>query len=204
MRRLEGEKDKEQDGWMNRMIPAGLDDCLDEMRFARHGYEFHGVKMNRMGSLAGTEVGSSMSVLPHATAYRLWGALELASRLGSSCELILIGSPNGDTRAMEELAQVLMPKRKIVSKTHLGGTSEHPKNVESFVGKRPFILVTSAMHMKRAMRCFELQGLKPVPYPVDFLSGGEYRWTDFLPNVDNLWKLNIVLREYLALGVVQR
>jgi len=32
------------------------------------------------------------------------------------------------------------------------------------------------------------------------LSGGEYRWTDFLPNVDNLWKLNIVFREYLALG----
>jgi len=45
------------------------------------------------------------------------------------------------------------------------------KNVEGFVGERAFVLVTSAMHMKRAMRCFELQGLKPVPYPVDFLSG---------------------------------
>jgi uncharacterized SAM-binding protein YcdF (DUF218 family) len=83
---------------------------------------------------------------------------------------------------------------------HIGvNTSEHPKNVESFVGKRAFVLVTSAMHMKRAVRCFELQGLNPVAYPVDFLSGGEYRWTDFLPNVDNLWKVNIVFREYLAL-----
>ena len=54
--------------------------------------------------------------------------------------------------------------------------------------------------MKRAMRCFELQGLKPVAYPVDFLSGGEYRWTDSLPSVDNLWKLGTVFREYLALG----
>ena len=121
-------------------------------------------------------------------------------RLGPNCELILIGSPNGDTRVMEELAHVLMPGRKVVSKTHMGGTSEHPKNVESFVGKRAFILVTSAMHMKRAVRCFEQQGLKPVPYPVDFLCGGKYHWTDFLPSVDNLWKLNIVLREYLALG----
>ncbi len=30
-------------------------------------------------------------------------------RLGPDCELILIGSPNGDTRVMEELAHVLMP-----------------------------------------------------------------------------------------------
>jgi uncharacterized SAM-binding protein YcdF (DUF218 family) len=68
------------------------------------------------------------------------------------------------------------------------------------VGERAFILVTSAMHMKRSVRCFELQWLNPVPYPVDFLSGGGYRWTDFLPSADNLWKLNIVFREYLALG----
>jgi len=98
------------------------------------------------------EDGASISVLPHATAYRLWGALELASRLGPNCELILIGSPNGDTRIMKELAHVLMPERKVVSKTHLGGTSEHPKNVEPFVGERPFIFVTSAMHMKRTKK----------------------------------------------------
>ena len=45
-----------------------------------------------------------------------------------------------DTRVMEELAHVLMPGRKVVSKTHLGGTSEHPKNVESFVGKRAEVI----------------------------------------------------------------
>ena len=33
---------------MNGMIPAGVDDCHDEIRCARHGHEFHGVKMNRM------------------------------------------------------------------------------------------------------------------------------------------------------------
>lgn len=118
----------------------------------------------------GGEIRSDLliSAFPHATAYRLWGALELASRLGPNCELVFIGSPNGDTRVMEELAHVLMPARKVVSKTHMGGTSEHPKNVEGFVAERAFVLVTSAMHMKRAMRCFELQGLKPVAYPVDF------------------------------------
>ena len=81
-----------------------------------------------------------MSVPPHATAYRLWGALELVTRLGPNCVLILIGSPNGDTRAMYELVHVLMPERKIISKAQLGGTSERPKNVEGFVGKRAEVI----------------------------------------------------------------
>jgi len=34
-----------------------------------------------------------------------------------------VGSRMVDTRVMEELAHVLMPWRKVVSKTHLGGTS---------------------------------------------------------------------------------
>jgi hypothetical protein len=141
-----------------------------------------------------------MSALPHATAYRLWSALELASGMGPNCELILIGSPNGDTKVMEELTHILMPERKVVSKAHFGGTSEHPKNVEDFVAGKKFILITSAIHMKRAMWCFQSHGLKPVAYPVDFLSTGEYRWTHFLPSFDNLWKISIVFREYLALG----
>ena len=54
-RRLECEKDKEQkaqipgDDWMNRMIPAGLDDSLCE------GWVPSESGMNRMGSLAGTD-----------------------------------------------------------------------------------------------------------------------------------------------------
>jgi len=31
-----------------RMIAFGKDGCPDEIRCARHGHEFHGVKMNRM------------------------------------------------------------------------------------------------------------------------------------------------------------
>ena len=81
---------------------------------------------------------ASISVLPRATAYRLWGALELASRLGPNCSLIFVGSPNGDTRAMTELALLLMPEQNVVSKAHLGGTSEHPKHVEGFVGEKAF------------------------------------------------------------------
>ncbi len=33
---------------MIRMSSCGTDGCPDEIRYARHGHEFHGVKMNRM------------------------------------------------------------------------------------------------------------------------------------------------------------
>ena len=46
-------------------------------------------------------------------------------------------------------------------------------------GISDFYLVTSAFHMPRARRCFEKQGLAPVPYPVDFagIPEGWRQWT---------------------------
>ena len=35
------------------------------------------------------------------------------------------------------------------------------------------LLVTSAFHMDRAMRCFAKEGISPEAYPVDYISGGE-------------------------------
>jgi uncharacterized SAM-binding protein YcdF (DUF218 family) len=55
--------------------------------------------------------------------------------------------------------------------------------------------------MKRAVRSFERRGLKPIPYPVDFFIRGHYRWQDFIPFTESLWKLNIAFREYLALAL---
>ena len=68
------------------------------------------------------------------------------------------------------------------------------------VGK-PFAIVTSAVHMPRAMRSFKRAGLNPIGYPVDFLTAeGSYGWMGFIPSVENLWKVNVALREYMALA----
>lgn len=42
-----------------------------------------------------------------------------------------------------------------------------------------WLLVTSAFHMRRAMGIFCAQGVRLVPYPVDYISGDRGRWPTF-------------------------
>ena len=146
------------------------------------------------------------SAFPHASIYRFIGGLELSSRLGSNCKLIFSGSAGRGNRerttaiAMQELALLIVPGFEVSAEARSGSTTEHPGNVKPLLDDKPFVLVTSAIHMPRAMRSFRRAGLNPIAYPVDFLSAeGDYGWMSFIPSVENLWKVNVALREYMAL-----
>ncbi|MBP9014364.1 MAG: YdcF family protein [Smithella sp.] len=147
------------------------------------------------------------SALPHGSIYRFVGGMELANRLGSKEQICFSGAAGRDRSGlktgdhMKQLAQVLMPAREVISESASKSTEEHPKNVRALLGDKSFILVTSAYHMPRAMLLFQREGLNPVAYPVDYLSRPEkYSMVDWLPSAESLWKLQIGLREYLALG----
>lgn len=151
--------------------------------------------------------GMLSSAFPHASAFRFLGGIELSSRLGGDCEIIFSGSAGRARRdlataeVMKELTQLIAPRRHVQAEALSGSTAEHPRNVKSWVGSEPFLLVTSAIHMPRAMRTFKRAGLNPIPYPVDFLSvGGDYGWMDWMPSTENMWKLGAAVREYAALG----
>ncbi len=67
------------------------------------------------------------------------------------------------------------------------------------------LLVTSAFHMRRAQRLFERQGLKVVPFPVDFQARGQWAgpvWRDptqwLLPTASALDGTSRALREWLG------
>ncbi|MHA7846296.1 envelope biogenesis factor ElyC [Serratia sp. D1N4] len=49
-------------------------------------------------------------------------------------------------------------------------TEQEAAQVAKLVGEKPFILVTSANHLPRAMRFFEAQGLHPIPAPANQLA----------------------------------
>ena len=144
------------------------------------------------------------SAFPHASAYRFLGGIELSCRLGQDCKIIFSGSSGRASGAwttastMKDLALILMSGRQVMAEAESGNTGEHPAAVKPLLDKGEFILVTSAYHMPRAIRSFEKVGLRPIPYPVDFLSLGNYRWGDWIPSVESLSKLNVALREYLA------
>ncbi len=68
--------------------------------------------------------------------------------------------------------------------------------------KKPWLLVTSAWHMPRAMATFEKAGWNVTAYPVDFRTGRTTPWTDYsLPDGAAKWQL--VLHELLGLWVYQ-
>lgn len=49
-------------------------------------------------------------------------------------------------------------------------TEQEAAQVAALVGQRPFLLVTSANHLPRAMRFFTAQGLHPIPAPANQLA----------------------------------
>ena len=65
------------------------------------------------------------------------------------------------------------------------------------------LLVTTAMHMPRAMACFRSHGMNPVPYPVDYANAGIERTSDlFQPSLlRNMERTDAALHEWLGLLV---
>lgn len=63
-----------------------------------------------------------------------------------------------------------------------------------------FLLITSAIHMKRAKACFNKQNIEVDIFPADQLVGGRrYQFSHmFIPETDSLAKWNIFLHEVLG------
>jgi uncharacterized SAM-binding protein YcdF (DUF218 family) len=77
-------------------------------------------------------------------------------------------------------------------------------NAAGVAARRPqgqILLVTSALHMPRALACFRQHGLAPIPYPVDYLSPRIDRAADlFQPNLlANIERTDTALHEWLGL-----
>jgi uncharacterized SAM-binding protein YcdF (DUF218 family) len=65
-----------------------------------------------------------------------------------------------------------------------------------------FVVVTSAMHMRRSLACFKGTGLEPIPYAVDFRSHpGMWTGYSLMPQISALSVSNKALHEYLGLAV---
>ena len=62
---------------------------------------------------------------------------------------------------------------KIITISEPVDTQEEAKAAKKLLQNRPFILVTSAFHMRRAMQWFRLEGLNPVPAPTRHYTNAE-------------------------------
>ncbi|MGI4020857.1 MAG: YdcF family protein [Janthinobacterium lividum] len=66
----------------------------------------------------------------------------------------------------------------------------------------PYLLVTSAFHMRRALLICKKYGVKVVPYPCNFFAGkGSTSVDHFIPSAETLANWNIYLKELVGYAV---
>jgi uncharacterized SAM-binding protein YcdF (DUF218 family) len=83
-------------------------------------------------------------------------------------------------------------------------TAEEAGSVSALVGPSPFILVTSAYHMPRAMRLMQLAGAHPIAAPTGQLAPRHavFAARGWIPGTLSLRKTECALHEYMGLAIV--
>lgn len=90
-----------------------------------------------------------------------------------------------------------VPKKMITIKEESRDTSEEALMMKTLVGNKPFILVTAAYHMPRAMALFKKMGLHPIAAPTNF-SANEMDWFQILSS-RGIRDFESALHEYIGL-----
>ena len=101
------------------------------------------------------------------------------------------------------LAEWGVPKKKVVIETESLNTYRNAVNSKPLLAKRKVkhvLLVTSAIHMPRALATFQTLGINAIPSPTDYLETDrkKYEIKDFLPDIDALGKTLLAVKEYLG------
>lgn len=115
-------------------------------------------------------------------------------------QLVFSGGP-----AAEEMAEVARGLRVADTVIHTEvrsrDTREQAEILGPVLGRAPFILVTSAVHMPRAMGMFRRRRLIPIPAPTAHRVGRRIRVRvrTFLPSPSSLRDTHAALHEYLGL-----
>ncbi len=132
-------------------------------------------------------------------AYRLW-------RHMPESVLVLSGGSRwndvmSNAQAMALLAEDLgVPKDRIVIERASRDTEDEAVLLASMLEGRPFALVTSAVHMPRALANFKRLGLDPIPAPADFHTKGlRLSFDQFLPDAGGVAMTQRAIHEYLGL-----
>ena len=151
---------------------------------------------------------------------RLFQAISLY-KSGKVSKLLISGDSGFVTdRGLHEAKQIKeililwgIPETDIITEEKSTNTHENALETKKILDKSyphfsKFILVTSGMHMTRALACFEKEGLTCTPYSTDLYSNQtrNYYWDQYIiPNVDNFNTWNKLMKEmvgYVAYDVV--
>ncbi len=140
-----------------------------------------------------------------ASVVRLNEGIRLYHQLHEEATIIVSGysglcDPIPHAVMQKRLALALgVKKEKIILSPEPRDTEEEAIAAKALLGDKPFILVTSASHMTRAMKFFNKVGLQPIPAPTNHLASIQYPNYTKLFSSDALEKSRIVFHELLGL-----
>ncbi len=121
-------------------------------------------------------------------------------------KLVLSGGaifdPQPEAETMANIAiSIGITRSDLILETSSRDTREQARNIKSIVGNEPFVLVTSASHMPRAMSLFTKSGMRPIPATTDHLVRNEQQTSpeSFFPSSHSLHESERAIYEYLGI-----
>jgi uncharacterized SAM-binding protein YcdF (DUF218 family) len=143
------------------------------------------------------------SQLGAVTLTRVIEGVRILKQLPDAVLVLSGGGPPGfpESALMEKMVVALgVEPHRIFRESESRSTYEEAVLMKPVLQSQPFILVTSARHMPRAMAIFMKQELSPIPAPVGHSVNPSIgaSWVDFIPRFSHAARLNDTLYEYLG------
>lgn len=168
-----------------------------------------------LGGGAHTEEGREFPELGGVSWKRLWHGTQMYRALDGTVPILYVGGsgdPFDPVSKEAELARAYTADMGISAdqfwvESSSRDTHENGIAVKRILGERfpddsshSVVLVTSAIHMPRALMVFEKQGIRPIPAPADF--GAAFFDLDplsFIPSVSSFSSVVVGLHEWLGI-----
>lgn len=96
--------------------------------------------------------------------------------------------------------QIGVEPHRILIEDRPRDTFEEARYLKKVLGDQPFVLVTSAVHMKRAIRLFDSLNMRPMPAPTNFIfkHNSKLSNSSWFPSCGNMSLSQTVIYEWLG------
>ncbi len=129
---------------------------------------------------------------------RLTEGVRLAGLLPAARLIVSDGVGQGE--ALAETAMIMgVPRERITLEARSNDTSDEAALLPPLVAQSPFLLVTSAAHMRRALALCRKQGLNPIAAATDFTrANAEWTSGDAVPRAEGFLRADYALHEWIG------
>jgi uncharacterized SAM-binding protein YcdF (DUF218 family) len=133
-----------------------------------------------------------------STAFRLVEALRIW-KLFPDTKIMMSGSKAEPELIKKLLSALGLPENRVIIEAESENTYENAVVLKKKLGDKPFILITSAGHMPRAVGVFKKLGMNPIPAPTDYMVGNNPLAANFLPTPSHLRYSDLAIHEYIGI-----